>query len=140
VTRLLISAALALALGVAACGGDSAEDRALSNVCSARTDIKKQVDELKSTTISSGALDGVQANLSAIQKDVKQIANNQGKLADDRKQEVQKANQAFKSQVSDVARAVVSGVATGSGQDQIKTALDALAAAYQSAFAPIKCD
>ena len=139
-TRLLTAAALALALAVTACGGDSAEDRALSNVCSARADIKKQVDELKSTTISSGALDGVQANLSAIRKDVKQIADNQGKLADDRKQEVQKANQAFKSQVSDVARAVVSGAASGSGQDQIKTALDDLAAAYQSAFAPVKCD
>ena len=139
-TRLLTLAALALALTVVACGGESAEDRAQSNVCSARADIKKQVDELKSTTISSGALDGVQANLSAIQKDLKQIADAQGKLSDDRKQEVQKANQAFKSQVSDVAQAVVSGLASGGGKEQIETALESLAAGYQSAFAPIKCD
>ena len=95
-------------------GGSGAEQRLLG----ARGTSKKQVDELKSTTISSGALDGVQANLSAIRKDVKQIADSQGSLADDRKQEIQKANQEFKSQVSDVAQAVVSGVASGSGQDQ----------------------
>ncbi len=141
-TRLLTAAALAvaLALTVMACGGESAEDRAQSKVCSARADIKKQVDELKSTTISSGALDGVQSNLSAIKKDLQQIADAQGKLSDDRKQEVQKANQAFKSQVSEVGQALVSGLASGGGKEQIETALQSLASSYQSALAPIKCD
>jgi len=138
--RLLLAAVLALSLAVAACGGESAEDRAQSKVCSARADIKKQVDELKSTTISTASLDGIQANLKAIQKAVEQIASEQGKLSDDRKAEVQKANQAFKSEVADVGRTLVTGLATGGGEEQIKTALDNLAAGYKSAFAPVECE
>jgi cytochrome c556 len=140
-TRLLSASVLALALAVAACGGQSAQDKAQSKVCSARADIKKQVDALKSTTLTSASVDGVKANLTAIQKDVEQIANAQGKLSSDRKQEVQKANQAFKSQVTGVAQAVVAGLASGgSGQQQIKAAFQALGASYQSALAPIKCN
>lgn len=139
-TRLLLASVLALALSVSACGGQSAQDKAQSNVCSARADIKKQVDALKSTTLTSASIDGIKANLTAIQKDVQQIADAQGNLSSDRKQQVQKANEAFKSQVSGVARAVVSGaVSGGSGQDQIKAAVQALASSYQSALAPIKC-
>jgi len=138
--RLLLAAVLALSLAVAACGGESAEDRAQSKVCSARADIKKQVDELKSTTISTASLDGIQANLKAIQKAVEQIASEQGKLSDDRKAEVQKANQAFKSEVADVGRTLVTGLATGGGEEQIKTALDNVAAGYKSAFAPVECE
>ncbi len=139
-TRLLTIAALALALAVVACGGESAEDRAQSKVCSARADIKKQVDELKATTISTASLDGIQANLKAIQKALKQIASEQSKLADDRREEVQKANQAFKAEVADVGRTLVSGLASGGGEAQIKAAVDKLAAGYQSAFAPVECD
>ena len=140
--RLLSASVLALvlALAVSACGGQSKEDKAQSQVCSARADIKKQVDALKATTLTSASIDGIKSNLTAIQKDVQQIADAQGNLSSDRKQEVQKANEAFKSQVSGVARAVVSGaVSGGSGQDQIKAAVQGLAASYQSALAPIKC-
>ena len=45
-TRFLAVAALALALILAACG-ESKEDKAQTSVCSARADIKAQVDELK---------------------------------------------------------------------------------------------
>jgi hypothetical protein len=139
VTRLLTAAALALALTVAACGGESAEDQAQKKVCSARADIKQQVDELRSATISTASLDGVQSNLKAIQKDLAQISGAQSKLADDRRQEVQKANQTFKSQVADVGQALVSGLASGGGKQQIEAALQGLATGYESALAPIKC-
>src|SRR6476620_7171659 len=140
VSRLLSIFVAALALGVAACGGQSAQDKAQSTVCSARADIKKQVDALKATTITSASIDGVKANLSAIKKDVQQIAGAQGDLSSDRKAAVQKANAAFKSQVTDTARAVVGGLASGgSGQQQIQAALQALGDGYQSALAPIKC-
>jgi septal ring factor EnvC (AmiA/AmiB activator) len=142
VSRLLTGLALALALALAlvACGGDAAEDRAQSKVCDARADIQKQVDELSSMTLSSASLDSVQQNLEAIKKDVEQISGQQSKLADDRKQEVQKANQAFKTQVEDVGRALVSGLASGGGEQQIKAALQDLASSYKAAFAPVNCD
>ena len=137
--RTLTGLALASALILSACG-ESAAEKAQNTVCSARADIKKQVDELKSTTISTASLDGIQANLKAIQKAVEQIASEQGKLSDDRKAEVQKANQAFKSEVADVGRTLVTGLATGGGEEQIKTALDNVAAGYKSAFAPVECE
>ena len=139
-TRLLSASVLALALAVAACGGQSKQDKAQSKVCSARADIKKQVDALKSTTLTSASIDGIKANLTAIKKDVQQIADAQGDLSSDRKQEVQKANEAFKSQVSGLATALVSGAVSGGAEAQIKAALQSLASSYQSALAPIKCD
>ena len=39
-----------------------------------------------------------------------------------------------------MGRALVSGLASGGGKEQIKTALQGLAASYQSALAPIECD
>ena len=137
-TRLLIVAALALTLSVTACG-ESAEDRAQDKVCSARADIKKQVDELKSTTVSTASLDGVRSNLKAIQTSLQQIADAQRDLSGDRKQELQKANEAFKSQVSGVGRDVLAGVASGGGEQQVKAALQGLADSYQKTLAPISC-
>jgi hypothetical protein len=66
--------------------GDSAEERAQTKVCSARADIKQQVDKLKSTTISTASLDGVQSNLQAIGKSLSQISGAQKDLKGDRKQ------------------------------------------------------
>ncbi len=138
--RLLCAAPLILALALAACGGQSKQDKAQSTVCSARADIQKQVDALKSTTLTSASIDGVKANLTAIKKDVQQIADAQGDLSPDRKQQVQTANDAFKAQVSGVAQSVVTGALSGGGVDQIKSAVQGLASSYQSALAPIKCD
>ena len=134
-TRLLTAAALALALTVVACGGESAEDKAQSKVCSARADIKKQVDELKSTTISSGSLEGVQANLSAIQKDVKQIADKPGQ-ADGRPQAGGPEGQPG-VQVGGVGRGRGGRQRprAGNAEQQIRTAVNALASRYQGAAA-----
>ncbi len=85
-------------------------------------------------------IDGVKANLTAIKKDVQQIADAQGDLSPDRKQQVQKANDAFKAQVSGVAQSVVTGALSGGGVDQIKSAVQGLTSSYQTALAPIKCD
>ena len=64
-------------------------------MCSARADIKQQVDELKSTTISTASLDGVQSNLQAIGKSVSQMVEAQKDLKGDRKKDVQDATQTY---------------------------------------------
>ena len=87
---LLVAAGLALA----SCG-ESDEEKALNQVCDARADIQKQVNELSSLTLSTATVDGIKGNLSAIENDLKEIKDAEGNLNDQRKQEVQAANQAF---------------------------------------------
>ena len=100
-TRVLTGVVLSLALVVAACGGDSAEQKAQKSVCSARADIKKQVDALKSTTISTASLDGVKANLKSIGDSLSQMTQAQKDLKGTRKQQVQSANETFKAELTE---------------------------------------
>jgi hypothetical protein len=137
--RSVVGIALIVALALAACGGESAEERAQKQVCSARADIKKQVDELKSTTISTASLDGVQQNLQAIGKSLSTIAGAQKDLKGDRKQDVQAATQAFKTEVASVGRELVTSLSAADAKQQIQTALQGLATSYRKALAPIDC-
>jgi hypothetical protein len=137
--RSVVGIALIVALALAACGGESAEERAQKKVCSARADIKKQVDELKSTTISTASLDGVQQNLQAIGKSLSTMARAQKDLKGDRKQDVQAATQAFKTEVASVGRELVTSLSAADAKQQIQTALQGLATSYRKALAPIDC-
>ncbi len=134
-----VALALALALAVSACGGKSAEDRAQTKVCSARGDIKTQVDKLKSTNVSTASLGGLQSSLQAIGDSLSQIADAQKDLKGDRKQQVQTAGQTFKSDVAGVGRQLVAGLGASDGKQQIKTALQGLESSYEKALAPIDC-
>ena len=136
--RLHLLAALTLALTLAACG-ESKEDKAQKSVCSARADIKAQVDELKGMSVTTATVDGVQANLKAIGDSLGKIATAQSDLKGERKQEAQKATQTFKSEVSGVTRELVTSVSLADGKQQIQAALDGLASSYQAAFAPLDC-
>jgi ABC-type glycerol-3-phosphate transport system substrate-binding protein len=136
--RLSAVAALTLALMLAACG-ESKEDKAQTAVCSARADIKAQVDELKGMSVTTATLDAVRANLKAIRDSLAKIATAQRDLTDERKQAAQKATQTFKSEVSGVTRELVTSVSLADGKQQIQAALDGLASGYQAAFAPLDC-
>ena len=137
-SRRPVIAALAVALAVSACG-ESEADKAQKTVCSARADIKKQVDELKGLTVTTATVDGVQANLKAIGDSLEKITGAQKDLTGDRKEEVQKATQTFKSEVSDVAGQLVKSVSLSDGKQQIETAMQGLASSYEAALAPIDC-
>jgi len=89
--RLPAVAALTLALALAGCG-ESKEDKAQTTVCSARADIKAQVDELKGMSVTTATLDGVQANLKAIGDSLAKIVTAQSDLKGERKQEAQERN------------------------------------------------
>jgi uncharacterized lipoprotein YehR (DUF1307 family) len=136
--RVRAVAALTLALMLAACG-ESEEDKAQKAVCSARADIKAQVDELKGMSVTTATLDGVRANLEAIGDSLAKIVTAQGDLTGERKQEAQKATQTFRSEVSGVTRELVTSVSLADGKQQIQAALDGLASSYQAAFAPLDC-
>lgn len=131
-------AAIAAAVTFAACG-ESAEDKAQAAVCSARADIKQQVDELKGMSATTATANGVEANLRAIRGGLEKIAGAQDDLKGDRRQEVQEASQAFRSDVTALSRELLTSVSLSDGKQQVQAALQGLAASYEAALAPIDC-
>jgi hypothetical protein len=129
---------LVTGLAVTACG-ESEQDKASTKVCDARADIKKQVDELRGLTISTATVDGVTANLKAIRTDLGRIADAQGSLSDDRKKQVQSANQAFKAQMASLTASVGTSLSLKDAESQLRTALGQLSDSYKKTLGQIDC-
>ena len=129
---------LAAAVGLAACG-QSSQDKAKSQVCDARADISKQVNELKGLTLSTATVSGVKKNVQAIQDDLGKIKDAQGNLNADRKKQVQAANEAFTQQVKSIASTVGRSLSLSDAGTQLQTAASQLAASYQQTLGKIDC-
>jgi hypothetical protein len=136
---ILLLVTLVLTAGMLSACGQSKEDKAKSKVCDARDDIGKQVDKLKGLTISTATLDQVTSSLNAIKQDLSDIADAQGDLSDQRKKNVQAANEAFKASVSQIASSVGKSLALQDAGAQATQALQQLASTYQSTFGKIDC-
>jgi hypothetical protein len=137
---MLLLSALALGLGLAfAACGESDEEKAKADVCDARDDIQANVKELQSLTLETATTDKVRSSLNAIKDDLAKIADAQGELSDGQKQQVQKANEAFKSKVKAVGEDLGQSVSIEDAAKQLKSALAELATTYQQSFAPIDC-
>ena len=136
--RRAACAALLAALALGACGQSKA-DRAKSTVCSARTDIKKQVDSLKGLTLSTATTSQISTSLKAIGEDLGKIAGAQGDLSAQRRQEVQKANQAFTSQIKDIASSLGSATSLSEASSAVTSALQKLATSYEQTLAKVDC-
>jgi uncharacterized phage infection (PIP) family protein YhgE len=135
---LLLVPAVGLALVVADCG-ESGEDKAKNDVCDARADIQKQVNDLSSLTLATASVDKVKSGLTAIKDDLSKIADAQGKLDERRKQQVQQATETFTSQVNKVANDLKSSQSLQDAATQLKTDLANLANSYKQAFGPVDC-
>ena len=134
---ILICAAVA-ALVLAACG-ESAQQKAEKQVCSARSDIQKQVNELKALTPADATANGVKDNLNTIRDDLKKVADAQPQLNDQRKEQVKKANEKFASEFQSVVSEFGKSLAAGGARAHLQTAFQQLATAYQSAFSKVDC-
>jgi hypothetical protein len=138
VRSLAVVALLLVPVAVAGCG-ESDEEKAQNEVCDARDDIQTQIDDLSKITLSTTTVDEVEGNLSAIQDDLMDIANAQGDLNEDRKQQVQSANQQFKSQLDSIASGLTSNLSLSGAQQKLKDASQQLASSYKATFAKIDC-
>ena len=136
----LLVAGLLLIAGVAVGCGESDEEKAQTQVCDARADLKKQVDDLAGLTVSTATVDGVEENLNAIEEDLNQIKDAQGDLNEERKQEVESATQEFTSEVEAVANDLTSDLSLSGAQAKLETAGKQLASSYQQTFAQIDCE
>jgi valyl-tRNA synthetase len=130
---------LLAALSIGACGGDSKADKAKTQVCDARADISKQLDTLKGLDISTATTDAVQTSLKAISDDLKTIAAARGDLDNERRSQVQQANQAFESQVQNVLSTLGSSTSLADAKTQLSQAFQQLGDAYDQTFAKIDC-
>jgi hypothetical protein len=127
------------AVSLAACGGDSKSDKAMTQVCDARADISKQVDTLKGTTITTASLSQIQTSLKAIGDDLTKIKTARGNLDGDRKSQVDQANKDFESQVKTTFSDLGKSTSVSEAQTQLQQAFQGLASSYQQTFGKLDC-
>ena len=135
---LLVFLLAASVLAVAACG-ESKEDKAKKQVCSARSNIQAEVNKLKSLTPATATTSGIKDSLNSIKSDLQKITSAQSDLSAQRKQEVEQANQKFASEFQSILTNLGTNLSISNAQAQLQTALQQLASAYQQSFAKINC-
>jgi Tfp pilus assembly protein PilP len=135
---LLIALLVVPCLLLSGCGG-SEEDDAMAAVCSARDGIAKQVDELKSLTLATATTSQLTESMQAIRDGLSTIRDNREKLSDDRREEVQAANDAFADQVRSLAGTIGRTVSLEDAKAELETSLEQLATSYQDTFGRIDC-
>jgi DNA anti-recombination protein RmuC len=136
--RILLVSVLGLGLGLAACG-ESDEEKAKADVCDARDDIRTQVSELQNLTLGTATVDKVKSHLNAIGDDLKKITDAQGELNESDKQQVQEANQAFRSKLETLGADIGRSVSLEEAAQQLKSGFADLATTYEQALGPIDC-
>jgi chromosome segregation ATPase len=130
---------LLLVAGLAVGCGESDEEKAQNDVCDARADLQKQVNELAGLTLSTATVEGVQNNLNAIQDDLKKITDAQGDLNDERRQEVESANKEFTSELESIASGLGSNLSLSGAGEKLRMAAQQLADSYKQTFAKVDC-
>lgn len=134
-----IACTLAASVALVACGGQSKEQKATSQVCDARANIAKQVDSLKNLTVSTATTGQIKTSLNAIKEDLGKIKDAQGDLNAQRKSQVQQANDAFVAQIKSIGSNLLSTLSLSQAKDQLTTGLQQLAGTYRQTFAKIDC-
>jgi hypothetical protein len=127
------------AAGLLAGCGQSEEEKATDQVCSARDDIAKQVDQLKGLTLTTATTEQVRNNVAAIREDLAKIADARANLSDKQRTQVAQANDAFRSEVGNIAATVARSTSIEEASAQLKAAFNDLAATYTKTFGQIDC-
>lgn len=136
----------ACTLGVAACG-ESSQEKAAKQVCSATGEISAQVEKLKALPISVGFIAEAQKSVEAIDKSVAKIKDAEPNLGSTQREEVNAANKTLAAELTTITTAVISAAKSSSdlegavkhAEPQIKAALNKLATNYKKAFEALKC-
>jgi hypothetical protein len=136
--RAPLALLLVAVVGVAGCG-QSKQEKAQKQVCNARADISKQVNELKGLTATTATVDGVRQNVNQIQDDLKDIASAQGTLNDERKAQVKAATDQFTTQLQSIVQQAVQSLSLSDAKTQLQSAVSDLATAYSNSLGKIDC-
>lgn len=118
----------------------SDQERAQNQVCDARAEIQKELNELRGSTLETAILDGIRQRLSAIQQNVATIRKAGDELDQQRKEEAQAASHAFGAQVESVLGDLGQGGSLSGALTELQNSLIQLRDSYQMILAPIDCD
>jgi hypothetical protein len=136
---------LIVPLGLAACG-ESSEEKADKQVCSAVSEIQTQIKKLETLPISSSFPTEAKTSVEAIDKSVAKIKEAAPNLSSARKEEINAANKAFQTEIATITASVVSAAKSGNleaalkgAEPRIKAALSKLSSDYKKAFEELKC-
>jgi hypothetical protein len=130
---------LLLAAGTAIGCGESDEEKAQDEVCDARDDIQKRVNNLANLNLSTATVEGVQDEVNGIQDDLNKISDAQGDLSDERRQQVESANEEFTSQLDSIASDLGTNLSLSGAETKLRNATQQLADSYRQTFARIDC-
>jgi len=140
-----VSATLACGLLLAGCG-ESSEEKATKQVCSATSEIRTQLKKLETLPISSNFPTEAKASVEAIDNSIKKIEEAAAKLPTARKEEINAADRAFQSEIVTITKSVSTAskstnleAALRSAEPQVRAALSRLSASYKKAFEELKC-
>jgi len=97
------------------------------------------VKTLTSLSAGNATRGDVTSALTAIQSDLQKIKDAQPNLAPERKQQVKDAAAAFGTQLRDILKQTVSGLAKTDAQTQAKNAAASLESAVKQSLEPIDC-
>jgi long-subunit fatty acid transport protein len=137
--RTLIVTAIALvAASLPACG-ESSEETATAKLCDARAGIAEEVDQLKAITVTTATSSKISASLQSIRDDLSTIAEARGDLSEDRRAQVDKANDTFAATVTDLAGTLLKTTSLEQGRAELETALAGLATSYRDSLGRIDC-
>jgi hypothetical protein len=138
-TRSSAIAALALAaLALTACG-ESSQEKAEAQVCSARAEISKQITTISGLTISTSSISQAKTSVEAIGKSLTKIKEAQPNLKPARKEQVEAATNTFESQFSSIVKGLGSNLSLSNAEAEFKSALTQLTTSYKQSLAPISC-
>ncbi len=137
---------LVATLGLAGCG-ESSEEKARAEVCSASKEISTQITKLEGLPINSSFPAEAKASVEAIDKSLKSVKSAAPNLETARKEEVEAGTKAFETEIATITAslaksAVQSGnteAALKAAEPQIKAAEAQLTADYKKAFEALKC-
>jgi hypothetical protein len=126
------------ALLLAGCG-ESAEEKAKAQVCSAKSDISKQVTMLSELTLSTSILTQAKDGLEAIGSDLTKIKDAQPNLEPARKQQIEAATRTFESQVTSIVSGLVSNPSISNAEKQLKSSLTQYAKSFEKVLVSVHC-
>jgi tRNA/tmRNA/rRNA uracil-C5-methylase (TrmA/RlmC/RlmD family) len=126
------------ALALAACG-ESTQEKAQAQVCSARADISKQISTLSELTLSTASVTTAKTSFEAISSDLTKIRDAQVNLAPTRKQQIEAATHTFETQLTSIVNEFTSTLSLSNAATQAKSAVTKLTSSYRQTLAPISC-
>jgi hypothetical protein len=94
---------------------------------------------LQGLTLTTATTDQVRENLTAIRDDLSTIADARTNLSDQQRTQVEQANNAFRSEVANIAATVAKSTSIQDASAQLKAAFNDLAASYRNTFGQIDC-